>query len=276
MNIDSSLSAKYSVTKLVLIAALCVHWFNPLVWAMYILANRDIELSCDEAVVRLFGENTKATYARSLISMEETRIGLTPLCNNFNKNAIEERITAIMKIKKTSIFSLVLAVALVAGVTTAFATTAVAASDGQETDYGITDENGNTTIFDGRLMTAPRFSLDENGKYFYNPDSELNNLPAESSFPSAELNGFDNFDFNTTPEGAINQQQNDLYHQPTRPTYTEAEMEQIIADIESGKIPGYKLSDFAEGKVPGFEPVDGADYSVDFVDYPDSSCVVSN
>ena len=33
-----------SITKLVLIAVLCVHWFNPLVWAMYILANRDIEL----------------------------------------------------------------------------------------------------------------------------------------------------------------------------------------------------------------------------------------
>lgn len=117
-----------SVTKLVLIAVLCVHWFNPLVWAMYILANRDIELSCDEAVVRLFGESTKAAYARSLISMEETRSGLTPLCNNFNKNAIEERITAIMKIKKTSIFSLVLAVALIVGVTTVFATSAFASS----------------------------------------------------------------------------------------------------------------------------------------------------
>ena len=113
-----------SITKLVLIAALCVHWFNPLVWVMYILANRDIELSCDEAVVRLFGETTKAAYARALISMEETRSGLTPLCNNFSKNAIEERITAIMKIKKASIFSLVLALALVVGVTTAFATSA--------------------------------------------------------------------------------------------------------------------------------------------------------
>ena len=118
-----------SVTKLVLIAAVCVHWFNPLVWAMYILANRDIELSCDEAVVRLFGENTKAAYARSLISMEETRSGLTPLCNNFNKNAIEERITAIMKIKKASIFSLVLALALVAAVTTGFATSAANATE---------------------------------------------------------------------------------------------------------------------------------------------------
>ena len=117
-----------SITKLVLITALCVHWFNPLVWAMYVLANRDIELSCDEAVVRLFGENTKAAYARSLISMEETRSGLTPLCNNFNKNAIEERITAIMKIKKVSVLSLILAVALVVGVTTAFATSAFASS----------------------------------------------------------------------------------------------------------------------------------------------------
>lgn len=265
-----------SVIKLVLIAALCVHWFNPLVWIMYILANRDIELSCDETVVRLFGENTKAAYARSLISMEEARSGLTPLCNNFNKNAIEERITAIMKIKKESVFSLVLAVTLVAGMTTAFATTAVAASDRQEPDYSITDENGNTTVFDGRLMIAPRFSLDENGNYFYNPNSELNDLPAESSFPSAELNNFDNIDFNITPEGTINKQQDDLYHQPVHPTYTEAEMEQIIADIESGKIPGYKLSDFTEGKVPGFEPVDGAEYSVDFVDYPDSNCVLSN
>lgn len=113
-----------SIRKLVLIVVLCVHWFNPLVWVMYILANRDIELSCDEAVVRFFGENTKAAYARALISMEETRSGLTPLCNNFSKNAIEERITAIMKIKKTTVFSLILAGFIVAGIATAFATSA--------------------------------------------------------------------------------------------------------------------------------------------------------
>ena len=113
-----------SIRKLVFIVVLCVHWFNPLVWVMYILANRDIELSCDEAVVRFFGENTKAAYARALISMEETRSGLTPLCNNFSKNAIEERITAIMKIKKTTVFSLVLAGFIVVGTATAFATSA--------------------------------------------------------------------------------------------------------------------------------------------------------
>lgn len=111
-----------AVAKLALTVALCVHWFNPAVWIMYVLANRDIELSCDEAVIRQFGERTKAAYAMALIRMEESRSGLTPLCNNFSKNAIEERIVAIMKVKKASLAALIVAAALVVGVTAAFAT----------------------------------------------------------------------------------------------------------------------------------------------------------
>ena len=113
-----------AVTKLALTVALCVHWFNPTVWIMYVLANRDIELSCDEAVIREFGGRTKSAYAMALIRMEETRSGLTPFCNNFSKNAIEERIVAIMKIKKTSLVALIFAIALIAGVTAGFATSA--------------------------------------------------------------------------------------------------------------------------------------------------------
>jgi hypothetical protein len=127
-----------TVSKLALTAAVCVHWFNPLVWVMYVLANRDLELSCDESVIRLFGENTKSDYARTLISMEETRSGLTPLCNSFSKNAIEERIVAIMKMKKTSWASALVALTLVAGVTTAFATTGqTAAANSTEDTEGV-------------------------------------------------------------------------------------------------------------------------------------------
>ena len=60
-------------TKFVLIVGLCIHWFNPLVWAMYVLANRDLELSCDETVVRRFGEDSRACYTRTLIHMEEKK-----------------------------------------------------------------------------------------------------------------------------------------------------------------------------------------------------------
>lgn len=65
-------------TKFFLTVGLCIHWFNPLVWAMYMLANRDLELSCDETVVRRFGEDTRACYARTLIHMEEKKSALIP------------------------------------------------------------------------------------------------------------------------------------------------------------------------------------------------------
>ena len=67
---------------------------------MYVLANRDIELSCDETVVQIFGETMKSAYAMMLIGMEEKKNKITPLCNSFSKNAIEERIVSIMKMKK--------------------------------------------------------------------------------------------------------------------------------------------------------------------------------
>ena len=150
-----------SVTKLVLITVLCVHWFNPLVWAMYILANRDIELSCDEAVVRLLRKNTRAAYARSLISMEEARSGLTPLCNSFSKNAVEERITAIMKYRKTSIMSLVLALVLIFGVTAVFATSAsvngnAEISTSTSMGLGAADHNGN-------IISQIEYPINDNG-----------------------------------------------------------------------------------------------------------------
>lgn len=115
-----------AAVKLALAAALCVHWFNPAVWMMYVLAGRDMELSCDEAVLRRLGEDGKTAYAMTLIRMEETKSGLKPLCSGFSRNPMEERIVAIMRIKKTSLTAAFAALTLVAGVTTAFATSAPA------------------------------------------------------------------------------------------------------------------------------------------------------
>ena len=113
-----------SVTKLVFAATLCIHWFNPLVWVMYVLANRDLELSCDERVMDTLGGREKAAYALTLINMEESRCRCFSPYNHFSKLAIEERIEAIMKYKKASVLALALAVALVVGATTAFAASA--------------------------------------------------------------------------------------------------------------------------------------------------------
>lgn len=132
-----------TVTKLIATFALCLHWFNPGVWVMYVLANRDIELSCDEAVIRLFGESTRSSYAMAIIQMAEVKSGITPLCSNFCKNAIEERIVAIMKFKKSSFIALALACALVLTVGATFATSAnatEASNTGEKVESIVSDE----------------------------------------------------------------------------------------------------------------------------------------
>ncbi|MBD5105270.1 MAG: M56 family metallopeptidase [Ruminococcaceae bacterium] len=111
--------------KLICVFVLCLHWFNPAVWLMYALFNRDIELACDECVVKKSGLNIKAEYALMLIGTEEKKAGLMPLCSGFGKNCAKERIVAVMKIKKMSALAVAAAVILTAGVTMTFATSAL-------------------------------------------------------------------------------------------------------------------------------------------------------
>lgn len=112
------------VTKILLTATLCIHWMNPLVWVMYLLFNRDIELSCDETVLHLLGRNRRSDYALALIDMEEQKGGFASFASGFGRNAIEERIRAIMKMKKASLITILAAVVVVACVSILFATSA--------------------------------------------------------------------------------------------------------------------------------------------------------
>jgi len=114
-----------TLQKWIFATSVCVHWFNPFVWVMYILANRDIELFCDETVIRKFGENTKPAYARALVRLEEKKIGLSPMISSFSKSSTEERIISIMKTKKITITTTLLAIGLVASVVVIFATSAL-------------------------------------------------------------------------------------------------------------------------------------------------------
>ncbi len=115
--------------KLAAILAVCLHWFNPLVWVMFVSFNRDIELACDEAVLSQAGHSSKKAYAMALINMEEKRSLSGTLYTCFNKNAIEERIVAIMKIKSPTFVRLTISAAIVAAVCLGFATTAYARQD---------------------------------------------------------------------------------------------------------------------------------------------------
>ena len=125
--------------KMLLAIALCIHWFNPMMWVMLLLVNRDLEISCDEMVIHHFGIEAKTTYACSLISMAEQRSRFVSFYSGFSRNMAEERIKSIMKYKKMTVGNTIITATLIISLTTAFATTAVGAANMQ--DNGSSAEN---------------------------------------------------------------------------------------------------------------------------------------
>lgn len=55
--------------KLLGYLALCIHWFNPLVWLAFFLGGKDMEMSCDEAVLNRLGEDIRADYSQALLRL---------------------------------------------------------------------------------------------------------------------------------------------------------------------------------------------------------------
>ena len=115
--------------KIILNFALCIHWFNPLVWLMFALANRDLEIACDARTIRCFGTCAKAAYAQALVNMMERRHKCAPFYSGFGNKAIRERIVVIMKLKRYSVARTIASVAIVFLFTLAFAVTVMAENE---------------------------------------------------------------------------------------------------------------------------------------------------
>lgn len=99
------------VMKALAFFALAIHWFNPLVWVAFILASKDMEMSCDEAVIRKIGGDVRADYSASLLTLATGRriIAGTPLA--FGEGDTKGRINNLSKWKKPAVWVVLLAVA---------------------------------------------------------------------------------------------------------------------------------------------------------------------
>ncbi len=112
------------VVKILAFAALCIHWFNPLVWLAFYLSGQDMEMSCDEAVVRKLGGGIRADYSASLLKLSAGRtvVAATPLA--FGEGNTGGRIKNLAKWKKPAVWITAVAVILCAAVIVLCATNA--------------------------------------------------------------------------------------------------------------------------------------------------------
>lgn len=98
------------VVKLFFFGALCIHWFNPLVWLACLLAERDMELRCDEGVFRDLEQEERMDYASALVACAARRKRLMPLA--FGEGDTKRRVKNVLTYKKPKWWALVLAAVL--------------------------------------------------------------------------------------------------------------------------------------------------------------------
>ena len=166
-----------AVWKLLIAVAACLHWFDPLVWAMVALAGRDIELCCDARVLRRGGKEERRAYASALLRMEEARAHVLPLTNAFSRNALEERIGAIMNARKISVTALLLTLLTVAVALTAFAAAP---------ESGTATLPADTEMTHAELVAAVDAAVDANAQYRGVSTSDLS---AYAPYGLGALNG---------------------------------------------------------------------------------------
>ena len=96
----------------------CVHWFNPLVWLAFYLMNMDCEMSCDEKVVKLLGEESKKIYSYTLLEeasggeWKRYRGGSICALLSFGEDHVKNRIRHVLDYRKPPFWMLVGAVAV--------------------------------------------------------------------------------------------------------------------------------------------------------------------
>lgn len=101
---------------------LTIHWFNPLMWLAYVLLCRDIELACDEKVIKGLSNEQRADYTQALVTCSVNRRMIAACPLTFGEVGVKERVKSVMNYKKPAFWVIIIAVIVCVGVAVCFLT----------------------------------------------------------------------------------------------------------------------------------------------------------
>ena len=124
---------------------LAVYWFNPLVWVSYVLLCRDIELACDEKVIRALSEDSRKEYAKSLLDCAVKRKSIAACPLAFGEVGVKTRIKGVMNYKKPAFWVVLITVAAIIVTSVCFLT-----NPKKDADKVGTNDFDSVTVYESR------------------------------------------------------------------------------------------------------------------------------
>ena len=175
-------------------ALLAVHWFNPLVWLAYILLCRDIELACDERVIRQMGEGSKKPYSEALINCSVPRRMIAACPVAFGETGVKGRIKSVLNYKKPAFWIILVAVLVCIAVAVCFLTdprqpdAETATIIKEPPELTVSDRNAAIKAWRGGY----EWSYQQDGQTVHviadadHPTAVVNKLPLLEAYPSTD------------------------------------------------------------------------------------------
>ena len=154
------------LVKFLSFLALCIHWFNPLVWAAFVLSGKDMEMSCDEAVVRELGEDIRADYSASLLSLATGRRIVAGMPLAFGEGDTGSRIRNLLNWKRPRPWVMAVCAVVCVGLI------ALCAANPGGTDAADGEENGSWPSVEAYVQHV-MLAQTEVSYYTYNADGTL-------------------------------------------------------------------------------------------------------
>lgn len=177
---------------------LCLHWFNPVLWLSYILLCRDIELACDEKVIKDMQGADKKAYSEALLSCSVPNRMISACPVAFGEVGVKKRIKSILNYKKPAFWVIVVALVASIAVAVCFMTDPKSENGGKNYIEGISEIDEVNFNMKEILDNASSFVVYESG---------------EDYFEATRLNGFafsdiqsllDSLYISPLPDGTVN------------------------------------------------------------------------
>lgn len=142
---------------------LTLHWFNPLMWLGYVLLCRDIELACDEKVIKELDHDARADYSQALLTCSVNRrmIAACPLA--FGEVGVKDRVKSVLNYKKPAFWIIIAAVVACVVVAVCFLT-----NPPQKDDDRMSSHGDIYTDYEGVYITIKSIDKDEGGQNIFN------------------------------------------------------------------------------------------------------------
>ena len=142
---------------------LTLHWFNPLMWLGYVLLCRDIELACDEKVIKELDHDARADYSQALLTCSVNRrmIAACPLA--FGEVGVKDRVKSVFNYKKPAFWIIIVAVVACVAVAVCFLT-----NPPQKDDDSMSPHGEIYTDYEGVYITIKSIEKNEGGQNIFN------------------------------------------------------------------------------------------------------------